>query len=102
MGVTPFEWARSYLESSRSDAQNILLPGQPRLWGLDLRNTITPAVIGAATGLLGVVWLAGRHARGATDDAQPDRSLVPAIIALLMASVINVAFIFTVANHVFT
>jgi 4-amino-4-deoxy-L-arabinose transferase-like glycosyltransferase len=104
MGVTPVEWARSYLESSRSDAQNILLPGQPRVWGLEARNTITPAVmIVAATGLLMLLWLPGRSGRGATDDSSgPNRSLAPAIIALLVAGVVNVAFIFVVANHVFT
>jgi len=87
MGVTPVEWALTYLRSSRSDPQNVLLRGQARVWGLDARNTLTPAVIIAAAGLL-LLW-------------RQRRSLPPAVIALLVACLVNVGVMFTVANHVF-
>jgi 4-amino-4-deoxy-L-arabinose transferase-like glycosyltransferase len=103
MGVTPVEWARAYLLSSRSDAQNVLLPGRARLWGLEVRNTVTPAVIAAAAGLLVLLLAAGGSARGTKDDVRrPDGPITPAIIALLIGAAGNVAFIFTVANNVFT
>ena len=45
MGVTPAEWALTYLRSSRGDTQNVVLAGQSRVWGFELRNMMTLVAI---------------------------------------------------------
>ena len=96
LGLTPLEWALTYLRSSRGDAQNLALAGRPRVWGLELRNAITPLVILAAgAGSAVMLW------RRAPTNPQPASRLFP-LAAVLVASIVNVAFIFAVANNVFT
>lgn len=94
LGLTPLEWALTYLRSSRGDAQNLALAGRPRVWGLELRNAMTPLVILAAgAGSAAMLW------RGAPRAAVS--RLLP-LTAVLIATIVNVAFIFAVANNVFT
>ena len=96
LGLTPVEWALTYLRSSRGDAQNLALAGQPRVWGLELRNMMTPlAILAAGTG---TAWMLWRRTSAMSEQAP---TLSP-LVAILIASIVNVAFIFSVANHVFT
>jgi hypothetical protein len=103
LGLTPIEWALTYLRSSRGDAQNLALAGRPRVWGLELRNAMTPLVILAA-GAGSVVmlwWRAPATEPPSQSTSEPASRLLP-LAAVLIASIVNVAFIFAVANNVFT
>jgi hypothetical protein len=98
LGLTPIEWALTYLRSSRGDAQNLALAGRPRVWGLELRNAMTPlAILAAGAGSAVMLW---RRAP-TTSQPEPVSRLLP-LAAVLIASIVNVAFIFAVANNVFT
>ena len=97
MGVTPAEWALTYLRSSRGDTQNVVLAGQSRVWGFELRNMITLVAIVVAGAGSACMLLWGRASR------MPDNERIePALAAVLVAAVVNIAFIFSVANNVFT
>ena len=97
MGVTPAEWALTYLRSSRGDTQNVVLAGQSRVWGFELRNMMTLVAIVVAGAGSACMLLWGRASR------MPDNERIePALAAVLVAAIVNIAFIFSVANNVFT
>jgi hypothetical protein len=102
MGVTPFEWAGTYLRSSRGDVQNVAIAGRPRVWGLELRNMMTPMAIAFAAAACAVIERRRRAAAAPAGGSAAQWPAAGVIPALVIPPLANVAFIFSVANNVFT